>query len=154
VLRTHVQWRLWQEPEPSASDNSYPQPSSVDALVQLPEGITELPALRFLKIHNSPHLESLPQRLGQLAYLEELHVEVGGLTSLPSSITQLQCLRLLDLSHCKQLTELAVRGWEALWALAAIWRSAVLEGMTSLPDSLGHLPNPPAAPRLVVPPSG
>jgi len=49
---------------------------------------------------------TLPDRLGGLAHLEELHIHSCVLTSLPSSITQLQRLRLLNLEWCVAMAEL------------------------------------------------
>ncbi|CAN6361723.1 unnamed protein product, partial [Urochloa humidicola] len=75
------------------------------SLSSLPEAIPCFPSLRILHLC-FPDLEILPEWLGQLITLEELHISnCPNLTTLPASIQNLTALKTLHIMLCPRLVE-------------------------------------------------
>ncbi|XP_031122745.1 uncharacterized protein LOC116025601 isoform X10 [Ipomoea triloba] len=64
-------------------------------LVSLSDDLCELENLKILELRDCPELESLPEKLGNLSKLEELHIIETAIFQLPSSIAQLSSLECL-----------------------------------------------------------
>ncbi|KAH0711335.1 hypothetical protein KY289_007294 [Solanum tuberosum] len=75
----------------------------MDNLVSLPSSICKLKGLVRLNVSECSKLESLPEEIGDLENLEELHASNTLISRPPSSIVclnKLKSLKELDLSHC------------------------------------------------------
>ncbi|KAL1369624.1 hypothetical protein HN51_000021 [Arachis hypogaea] len=76
-------------------------------MVELPNGICEIPSLKKLCVTNCHKLCSLPKEIGNLKNLEILRLNsCTDLQGLPESIGMLSNLRLLDISNCISLPNL------------------------------------------------
>jgi len=105
----------------------------------LPPSIGKLQNLTILDLSFSSLLSNLPEEIGDLASLEELHLRFSsGLTSLPPSIGRLQNLRYLDLNGTNSLLKLP----EEIGDLANL-DTLKLHGsaITLLPPSIGQSQN-------------
>ncbi|XP_031389580.1 uncharacterized protein LOC116202239 isoform X2 [Punica granatum] len=67
--------------------------------------ITELKALEFLDMRNCPSLVDLPEGLGSLAALRELHLEGSSIREVPLS-RNMENLEILSVKSCKSLSSL------------------------------------------------
>ncbi|XP_059623794.1 probable disease resistance protein At5g66900 isoform X1 [Cornus florida] len=76
-------------------------------LVELPEGLCDLPCLKKISITKCHDLEALPEGFGRLTSLEMLRLHAcTSLLGLPESIGSLHELRVLDISDCLSMSEL------------------------------------------------
>ena len=100
----------------------------------LPESIGNLQLLS--ELHGSSNqLISLPESIGKLQALSKLYVSSNQLTSLPESIGKMQRLDWLDVSY-NQLTSLP----ESIGKLQALSKLYVSSNqLTSLPESIGKM---------------
>ncbi|XP_059627253.1 uncharacterized protein LOC132270059 [Cornus florida] len=71
-------------------------------LMSLPRTICRLSCLKTLSLSGCSKLEELPDNLGNIKYLEELHANKTAIKQLPSSINLLEDLKVLSLSGCRQ----------------------------------------------------
>jgi len=105
-------------------------------LTSLPESIGQLAYLQSLDLTVN-ELTSLPESIGHLAHLESLDLSFNRLTWLPKSIGQLACLRMLLLRK-NQLTLLP----ESIGQLARLQSLGLSSNnLTLLPESIGQLRN-------------
>ncbi len=103
-------------------------------LVQLPDGVTELTALKHLSVNNNC-LVSVPPEIGNLTDLKNLSLSGNQLTSLPAEIGNLTALRSLSLS-ANQLASLPKEIGD-LTALQQLFLHT--NQLTSVPSELGRL---------------
>ncbi|KDP38828.1 hypothetical protein JCGZ_04985 [Jatropha curcas] len=80
------------------------------------EGLTKLPPLSGLNCLwqlylNKCGLSEIPESIGSLLSLEELHLIGNSFETIPASIKQLSELKVLDLSDCKKLRNLPELPW-------------------------------------------
>jgi internalin A len=103
-------------------------------LTTVPDSIGQLTALTDLHLEGN-QLTQLPDSIGQLTALTDLHLEGNQLTQLPDSIGQLTALTDLHLEG-NQLTQLP----DSIGQLTALtWLSLAGNQLTQLPDSIGRL---------------
>ncbi|WVZ50160.1 hypothetical protein U9M48_001442 [Paspalum notatum var. saurae] len=73
----------------------------------LPECITELAKLQYLKISESCQISTLPESICKLGCLEYLSLSVcSGISKLPESFGDLKCMVHLDMSGCSRISVL------------------------------------------------
>jgi len=73
--------------------------SACEYLYEFPElSVRALPRLAVLELHNLPTIKTLPESLGQLSALTQLHISYCFLESMPMSMHQLSALRDLTIS--------------------------------------------------------
>ncbi|XP_019155381.1 PREDICTED: uncharacterized protein LOC109152249 [Ipomoea nil] len=110
-------------------------------LVSLSDDLCELESLKILELRYCLQLESLPENLGNLSKLEELHISDTAIFQLPSSITQLSSLECLCWGHKQGFGERPLKFVRSVSGLCSLKRlqlcdfNIINEG---LPSDLGQ----------------
>lgn len=107
---------------------------SKKGLTEIPEEVFDMKDLKVLRLYGN-HLDSIPERIGELANLERLYLGKNDIVYLPNSIGRLKKLEILSIQY-NELESLP----DSLLYLDSLEQLLLNQNnIKSLPDSIGRM---------------